>query len=212
MGVSDRFFATRHLTERVTEKGNSDVEYTFHLFVRPKDPKAELWDGARSGIQAAQDVFNADEAGDINQCQSILPDIIHSAKEVYTDILGNARPKSAFSRFFAGSSTAKAEGFQKLLHASNVKALRPLINQLRVNKSEAEILNMRRAGQDSGRVFSEAMREQFATEKELWATLDFGFRMQGLDGSAYVPVVAGAQVCHGEIIVSSAMLTCRRMG
>ena len=36
-------------------------EYLFHLFVRQKDPKAELWDGARSGAQAALDVFNADE-------------------------------------------------------------------------------------------------------------------------------------------------------
>lgn len=44
------------------EKSTSDVEYQFHLFVRPKDSKAELWDGARSGVQAAQDVFNADEA------------------------------------------------------------------------------------------------------------------------------------------------------
>ena len=35
-------------------------EYIFHLFVRPKDPRAELWDGARSGEQAALDVFNAD--------------------------------------------------------------------------------------------------------------------------------------------------------
>jgi intermediate cleaving peptidase 55 len=36
-------------------------EYVFHLFVRPKDMKAELWDGARSGEQAALDVFNADK-------------------------------------------------------------------------------------------------------------------------------------------------------
>lgn len=36
-------------------------EYLFHLFVRQKDPKAELWDGARSGEQAALDVFNADK-------------------------------------------------------------------------------------------------------------------------------------------------------
>lgn len=38
---------------------NSD--FIFHLFVRPKDAHAELWDGARSGEQAALDVFNADE-------------------------------------------------------------------------------------------------------------------------------------------------------
>jgi intermediate cleaving peptidase 55 len=36
-------------------------DYIFHLFVRPKDAKAESWDGARSGNQATLDVFNADE-------------------------------------------------------------------------------------------------------------------------------------------------------
>lgn len=29
--------------------------------MREKDPRAELWEGARSGTQAAIDVFNADE-------------------------------------------------------------------------------------------------------------------------------------------------------
>lgn len=39
---------------------NGDGDYTFHLYCREKDPKAELWEGARSGTQAALDVFNAD--------------------------------------------------------------------------------------------------------------------------------------------------------
>lgn len=53
----------RKLTNKNAEKpGNaSDSEHVFHLLVRPKDETAELWDGARSGMQAAQDVFNADE-------------------------------------------------------------------------------------------------------------------------------------------------------
>jgi hypothetical protein len=43
--------------------GSGD-NHIFHLYVREKDPKAELWDGARSGTQAAVDVFNADEVRD----------------------------------------------------------------------------------------------------------------------------------------------------
>lgn len=42
--------------------GSGD-NHIFHLYVREKDPKAELWEGARSGTQAAVDVFNADEVG-----------------------------------------------------------------------------------------------------------------------------------------------------
>ena len=50
-------------TEGLMSAGNdgSGDNHVFHLYVREKDPKAELWDGARSGTRAAVDVFNADE-------------------------------------------------------------------------------------------------------------------------------------------------------
>ena len=47
-------------------KSVQDDDHTFRLFVRPKDAKAEQWDGARSGTQAAIDVFNADEVRRLN--------------------------------------------------------------------------------------------------------------------------------------------------
>ena len=178
-------------TNTLSEKGHSNIEYTFHLFVRPKDEQAELWDGARSGVQAAQDVFNADEAGDIGSLSTILPDVIRGAKEVYTDI-GSHVKRNAVSRFFAGSST-KVDGFAKLLQDSTVKPLRPLMNEIRLTKSEAELECMRRAGRISGAVITEAMRNTYKTEKQLWADLAYGFKTQGLDGEAYVPVIAGGK-------------------
>lgn len=179
------------LAHTVTEKGQSDVEYTFHLFVRPKDEKAETWDGARSGVQAAQDVFNADEARDIDSLSTVLPELIQSAKEVYTDI-GTFGKKSAVTRFIQGSGTG-VEGLQQTLKDTTVRQLRPLMNELRVLKSEAELNCMRRAGTISGAVVTEAMRSSYTTEKQLWADLAYGFRSQGLDGEAYVPVIAGGQ-------------------
>jgi intermediate cleaving peptidase 55 len=65
------------------------------------------------------------------------------------------------------------------------------LNELRVIKSEAEINNMRKAGQHSGRAFTDAMRQNFTSEKELDAFLDYWFKQDGCDGPAYVPVVAG---------------------
>lgn len=157
--------------------------------MRPKDEKAEIWDGARSGVQAAQDVFNADEAGNINDVSTTLPGIINGAREVFTDI-GSYGRKSALSRFFAGSTT-KVDGLAKLLQNSTVKSLRPLMNELRLNKSEAELDCMRLAGRVSGAAVTEAMRTTYQTEKQLWADLSHGFRSNGLDGEAYVPVIAG---------------------
>ena len=40
-------------------------DHVFHLYVREKDAKAEMWDGARSGTAAATDVWNADHTGDV---------------------------------------------------------------------------------------------------------------------------------------------------
>ena len=54
---------------------------------------------------------------------------------------------------------------------------------------------MRRAGQASGRAFTEAMRQAWAAEKDLTAFLEYKFKRNGCDTSAYVPVVAGGKVC-----------------
>ena len=58
---------------------------------------------------------------------------------------------------------------------------------------------MRTAGQISGRVFTEAMRRAWTHEKDLAAFMDYRFRVQGCETSAYVPVVAGgmnANIIH----------------
>jgi intermediate cleaving peptidase 55 len=37
----------------------------FHMLVRERNEDSELWDGPRSGTQAAMDVFNADEVATV---------------------------------------------------------------------------------------------------------------------------------------------------
>ena len=132
------------------------------------------------------------QTGDISNMRDLLSPIVESATEVYTDINTNGSGRSFFSRFIRGSSS-KSTGFAKILESSKVKPLRPMINELRVMKSEAEIVNMRKAGQASGRAFTDAMRQTFTREKDLAAYLDYGFKKQGCDTWAYIPVVAGGE-------------------
>ena len=73
------------------------------------------------------------------------------------------------------------------------------MNDLRIFKSESEITNMRRAGQASGRAFTEAMRHNFSKEKDLHSFLEYQFKVKGCDDWAFVPVVAGGQVCINNI-------------
>ncbi|KAI9835914.1 MAG: hypothetical protein M1819_001812 [Sarea resinae] len=85
------------------------------------------------------------------------------------------------------------EGLRHLIGTSKTKPLKPTVNSLRVFKSAAEISNMRKAGQASGRGYTEAMRQSFNKEKDLAAFLEYQFKIRGCDSSAYVPVVAGGE-------------------
>lgn len=124
--------------------------------------------------------------------QDLIRPIVDGASEVYTDIT-KTTATSSFSRLFS-SSPPTADSMTKILESSTVKPLKPIINGIRVFKSDAEIANMRKAGQISGRVFSDAMKQAWTSEKDLEAFLDYRFKALGCDGSAYIPVVAGGKV------------------
>ncbi|KAK2740500.1 hypothetical protein FQN55_008843 [Onygenales sp. PD_40] len=170
----------------------SDNDHVFHLYVRDKDPRAELWEGARSGVQAAMDVFNADISGDMADISRNPPSILSDASVIYTDLKMTDPSRSSLSRFFSalkgGSGT-----LEKVVASHRLKPLRPVLNELRIFKSDGEISNMRKAGQASGRAFTESMRKTFTKEKDIHAFLEYQFKANGCDGPAFVPVVAGGQ-------------------
>lgn len=155
--------------------------HTFHLLVRPKDAHLEQWSGPWSGTQAATDVWNADTSGSIHDLDSLLPTLIKDAKYIYTDaaLTQNSSPTPLSTLLRSAAPSA------------SIRPLRPHINSLRAIKSRAEIALMRRAGKATGRAFTSAMRQPWATEKALAAFLDYQFVSHGGDGQAYVPVVAG---------------------
>lgn len=176
----------------VIGKDSTGTDHTFHLFVREKDPKAEIWDGARSGTDAARDVFNADETGNITKLNQLLPGILGEASEVYTDITSPDANQSVLQRFLYGQSR-KSTTFSELLKKSKVNRLRPVMNDLRAFKSPAEIELMRKAGKASGRAHTDAMRKAWTREKDLDTYIRYRFAANGCDTLAFEPVVAGGK-------------------
>ncbi|CAM1506450.1 Fc.00g060910.m01.CDS01 [Cosmosporella sp. VM-42] len=168
----------------VIEKTGPNLgDYVFHMFVKPKDPRAEQWSGYRNGIEAARDIFNADEAHSIDAIETVLPKILESAKLVYAEVQPSKNSAANWLwRFFSDRESRPAK-----------TPLYSVMNKLRVTKSPAEVSNMRKAGQISGRVITEAMRRKWTTEKQLHAFLDYEFTVKGCDGPAYIPVVAGGE-------------------
>lgn len=180
----------------VIGKDSTGTDHTFHLYVREKDPRAEIWEGARSGIQAARDVFNADETGDIADLKNLLPEIVGAASHIYTDATQPDTTQSAVHRFLYGRSK-KSTDFSNLIGSSKVTRLRPMMNDLRAFKSPAEIEVMRKAGKASGRAHTDAMRRAWTHEHQLDAYLRYRFVSHGCESSAFEPVVASGKHALG---------------
>ena len=48
----------------------------FTMFVRPKDPEREIWDGFRHGVEGAKSEFGADTAFHIDELARRLPELL----------------------------------------------------------------------------------------------------------------------------------------
>src|SRR6476661_7563756 len=69
-------------------KPDGDKKYT--LFVRPRDPEREIWDGRRAGVAGAKEDFGADEAFKISEFPEKLQDILDGADTLYYRLGVNA--------------------------------------------------------------------------------------------------------------------------
>lgn len=133
------------------------------------------------------------QTGNIERIGDILPKIVSEATEVYSEIPAVDGSRSSLHRYLYGPTLA-SEKLKKCVDHRKVKPLKPILNEMRAFKSENEVVHMRRLGQASGRAFTESMRQTFDMEKDLCSFLEYQFRVNGADGSAFVPVVAGGQV------------------
>jgi intermediate cleaving peptidase 55 len=165
----------------IQKTGPGLEDYVFRMFVKGKDPAAEQWSGFRNGIQAAEDIFNADEALPIGSVQAELRRLLKSSKLVYADVqASHTKENPAVHDILANRDSRPG-----------TTPLWPVMNKLRAIKSPAEVANMRLAGQISGRAITDAMRQSWTKEKDLHAFLDYEFTRKGCDGPAYIPVIAG---------------------
>src|SRR4029079_3925107 len=55
----------------------------YTLFVRPRDPEREIWDGRRAGVDGAKSEFGADESFPIFEFDEKLQDALDGAEVLY---------------------------------------------------------------------------------------------------------------------------------
>lgn len=177
----------------VLTPGHDDAEYT--LFVRPRDPEMEAWNGYRVGTEGAVERFGADKAYDLDQIDDILTRYM-IGREVLWYRSGNPHHDDRISGIISRARSHR-ERFGEAV-PSTVRDLSVPLSEMRLIKTDEEIDSLRQACELSARGHAEAMR--FAApglyEYQVQAALEYPWRQAGARHNGYPSIVAsGANAC-----------------
>jgi len=171
-------------------------QYT--LFVRPRDPEREIWDGRRAGVEGAKKHFGADESFPTGEFEQNLQSALDGADTLYYRLGVNADLDKTIINEIAR------------MRALNRKPIHPpqtiidpatIVHELRVLKSAEELELMQHSADIAAEAHCEAMKaaRPGMQEYELEALIERIFRERGAAGPAYTSIVgagSNATVLH----------------
>lgn len=177
----------------------NDEEHKYTLFVRPRNPEREIWDGRRAGVEGALSVHGADAAHPIEEFPAKLGDLISNARNLYYRI-GAGNPELD-DQIIKQISRMRIMGRKNINPPEAIIDTGAILHEMRLIKSADEIELMQRAADIAAEAHVEAMKQvrPGMNEYEIEALLEYNFRRNGAAGPAYTSIVgagANATVLH----------------
>lgn len=164
----------------------------FVLFCRDRDPERETWDGRRAGQEGAIERFGADDAFGIDDIDDILPGLMEHGERVFYTM--GIHPEFD-QRMIGWVNTLRARGQASDRQApQEIVALDHVLHDMRLFKSRAELVTMRRAAKIATSAHERGMRacRPGLNEGQIEAEYLYEFRRNGATWS-YPPIVGGGE-------------------
>ncbi len=175
-------------------RGHSDGN-RFVLFVRDRDPDAELWTGPRPDPEALRERHGADAVYPITELAERLPRMLRGSSAVAFR-LGEGRP--AEHPVVEALRSARLRGARKGRGPRAIIDPGEILDELRLRKSPDELERMRAAADLTVAAFHQVapLMVAGAGEWQIQGRLDGAFRAGGGQGPAYESIVgSGPNAC-----------------
>ena len=172
--------------------------HEYVLFVRPRDPEREIWDGRRAGVEGAKSEFGAQEALPIDKFDEKLPEILNDAEVLYYRLGVN---RDLDDKIVREISRMRALNRKPIHPPETIIDPATIVHELRVIKSPEEVEIMQTAADIAAEAHCEAMKavRPGMREYEVEALIEQIFRRHGAAAPAYTSIVgagANATVLH----------------
>ncbi|HME69495.1 MAG TPA: aminopeptidase P N-terminal domain-containing protein, partial [Myxococcota bacterium] len=164
----------------------------FTLFVEPRQPEAEVWNGYRPGVEGAVRDYGADAAFPCDELITALPKLLEKVRRVF-HVLG--RNAALDAKLIESLDSMRLRSRMGLVPPAEIVDPRSILHEMRLFKESSELEIMRQAADISREAHAAAARlaQDGAYEYELEAMLDFTFRRRGATGPAYASIVGGGK-------------------
>jgi len=162
------------------------------LFVRPKDPERETWEGRRFGLEGAKTNFGVDQTFSNASLKEKLPSLLANRNELYYELGIDPTFDNEIIRSLAGLKRNERRGQRPPHHiTSPCKTL----HELRLRKTNREIQILQKAADITCDAHKAAMKaaKPGVYEYELESLIDFHFRSKGGTGPGYNTIVGGGE-------------------
>lgn len=165
-----------------------DPEHRFTLFVRPRDPERERWNGPRLGVEAAEAATGADAVYPIGELEDRLAPLVLPADRIVYAVGVDAELDATVTRLLASARRTRPRSG---IGPTGVVDLDSVLGNLRLVKDADEIGRMRVAAG----IAAEGHRAAMAAagpgvgEWEIEAALESRFRELGASGPAFASIV-----------------------
>jgi Xaa-Pro aminopeptidase len=167
----------------------------FILFCRERDPKMEVWTGARQGPEGVRAHFGADEAHIISAIDDVLPGLLENRGKVYYTMGSNPDFDQRITEWL---KTIRRKSRAGVHPPDEIVSLEHLLHEMRLFKSRSEVETMRRAAEISAAAHCRAMTacRPGMVEYQLEAEISHEFLRCGARSHAYPPIIGGgANAC-----------------
>jgi Xaa-Pro aminopeptidase len=160
----------------------------FVLFVRPRDPERETWDGRRAGVEGAIKDFGADAAHPMSELAARLPELLLGATELHYSL---GRHREQDDVLLTALEGARRRGRRGATYPTRIVDAEVALHEQRLFKTTEELDIMRRAASISGEAHVAAMQSARPglNECEIDALFRGIFRKHGCERPAYEPIV-----------------------
>ncbi len=162
------------------------------MFVRPRDPDMEVWDGKRAGLEGAKERYGADAAYPATELPTRLAELLANGEELHYALGIDDEMDLLVARAIARLRRTEKKGKRP---PRAVIDPRIALHELRLHKRPEELAALRKASEITCDAHLEAMRagRPGTFEHELEAVINYTFRRRGGGGPGYATIVGAGE-------------------